>query len=48
MTVGRLKKEMSMSEYFDWIAFYQLQSGESDNSAALEDGSAMLKEFNLG
>ena len=48
MTVGRLKKEMTMREYMDWIAFYQMQSEDPDKPNMLNSEQDMLKGFGLG
>ena len=49
MTVTRLKREMPMSEFFDWVEFYNLTEGDADDGNLLKDdgGQALLKGFDL-
>ena len=48
MTVTQLKREMPMSEFMDWVAYYNL-IGNSDDGNLLKDdgGEALLKGFGL-
>jgi hypothetical protein len=47
MTVGRLKREMGMKEFADWVAFYEMNNAEPQKPNLLDSPDALIGGFGL-